>query len=110
MKLLFVGDVVLYPNLGEKLQASSKLALTCFLSLSGLDGPDVKMELLRGGETLAHGPLQLPTPDSSGRIRYVGELSIGAVGAAPGDYVLRLTVTKNGRSVVREAAFTIAAP
>lgn len=108
---LFVGDVVLYPNLGEKLQASSKLALTCFLSLSGLAGasPDVKMELLRGGETLAHGPLQLPTPDSSGRIRYVGELSIGAVGAAPGDYVLRLTVTKNGRSVMREAPFTVVA-
>ena len=94
------------------LRPSPKLVLTCFLSLSGLAGgsPEVKMELLAGGVTLAHGPLELPTPDSLGRIRYVGELSIGAAGAAPGDYVLRLTVTKNGRGVVREAAFTIDAP
>jgi hypothetical protein len=51
----------------------------------------------------------LPPPDASGRIRYVGELSIGAAAATPGDYMLRLTVTKDGRSVVREATFTVAA-
>jgi VWFA-related protein len=108
---LFVGDVVLYPNLGEKLWASSTLALTCFLSLSGLAGgsPEVKMELLANGATVAQGPLPLPPPDASGRIRYVGELSIGAAAATPGDYMLRLTVTKDGRSVVREATFTVAA-
>jgi VWFA-related protein len=108
---LFVDDVVLYPNVGERLLASSKLALTCYLSLSGLTGatPEVKMELLRGGTALAQGPLPLPPPDASGRIRYVGELSIGAAAATPGDYVLKLTVTKDGRSVVREATFTVAA-
>ena len=107
---LFFDDVVLYPNLGEPLTSSADLRLTCFLSLEELSGltPDVTMELLRGSARLARGPLSLPPPDASGRIRYLGDLSIGAGAATPGEYTLRLTITKNGRSVVREAAFTIA--
>jgi hypothetical protein len=106
---LFVDDVVLYPNLGEPLSASSNLTLTCFLSLAGLAGgsPEVAMELLRGGARVAQGSLSLPAPDASGRVRYLGQISVGAI-REPGDYTLRLTLTKHGRSVVREAAFTIA--
>ncbi len=109
---LFLDDVVLYPNLGEPLTNSADLRLTCFLSLEGLSGltPDVTMELLRGSARLARGPLSLPPPDASGRIRYLGDLSLGAGAATPGEYTLRLTIAKNGRSVVREAAFTVAGP
>ena len=105
---LFIDDVVIYPNLGEPLPASSNLTLTCFLSLAGLAGtsPDVAMELLRGGARVAQGALSLPAPDASGRVRYLGQLSVGAV-KEPGNYTLRLTITKHGRSVVREAVFTL---
>jgi hypothetical protein len=58
---------------------------------------------------VAQGALPLPAPDSSGRVRYLGELSLDASASAPGDYVLRLTIVAKGHSVVREAAFTVAA-
>ena len=108
---LFIDDVVIYPNLGEPLPASSNLTLTCFLSLAGLAGasPEVAMELLRGGARVAQGALSLPAPDASGRVRYLGQLSVGAV-KVPGNYTLRLTITKDRRSVVREAEFKIAGP
>jgi VWFA-related protein len=106
---LFLDDVVLYPSLGEPLPASSNLTLTCFLSLSELAGasPEVAMELLLRGARVAQGSLPLPAPDALGRVRYLGQISVGAV-KEPGTYTLRLTVTKHGRSVVREAVFTIA--
>ena len=107
---LFIDDVVIYPNLGEPLPASANLNLTCFLSLAGLAGasPDVAVELVRGGARVAQGSLSLPVADASGRVRYLGQISVGAV-REPGSYTLRLTFTKHGRSVVREAVFTIAA-
>ena len=88
---LFFDDVVLYPNLGEPLTSSAELRLTCFLSLEELSGltPDVTMELLRGSARLARGPLSLPPPDASGRIRYLGDLS-----SAPGR--LRRANTRSG--------------
>lgn len=106
---LFVDDVVLYPSMGEPLASSSNVTLTCLLTLAGLGEtrPDVRMELLRGGTSVAQGTLPLPAPDTAGRIRYLGELSFGASASAPGDYVLRLTITAKGHSVVREAPFTV---
>jgi hypothetical protein len=79
------------------------------MKADGLAGgsPEVAMELLRGGARVAHGSLSLPAPDASGRVRYLGQISVGAI-REPGQYTLRLTLTKHGRSVVREAAFTIA--
>ena len=107
---LFIDDVVVYPNLGEPLAASANLNLTCFLWLAGLAGasPEVAVELLSGGARVAQGSLSLPVPDASGRVRYLGQISVGAV-SEPGNYTLRLTLTKHGRSVVRETVFTIAA-
>jgi hypothetical protein len=109
---LFVDDVVLYPSMGEPLAASSNMTLSCLLTLAGLGDtrPDVKMELLRGGAGVAQGALPLPAPDRAGRIRYLGELSLGASASDPGDYVLRLTIAAKGHSLVREALFTVAAP
>ena len=109
---LFVADVVLYPSMGEPVASSSNLALTCLLTLGrlGETRPDVRLELLRDGARVAQGALPFPAPDPSGRVRYLGELSLGASAAAPGEYVLRLTIVAKGQSVVREAAFTVAAP
>jgi VWFA-related protein len=108
---LFLDDVVLYPALGEPLPASANLTLTCYLSMAQIGGaaPAVEMELLRDNATVARGPLALPPPDNAGRIRYLGQLSLGGSASAPGDYVLRVTVTANGRRIVREATFTVAA-
>ena len=105
----YLDDVVLYPNLGEPLPAARDLSLACFLEIAGApSAPDVEMVLLKGERQLAHGPLRLPPPDASGRIRYLGQIAVGTSLDGPGDYVLRLTIAQGVGRLMRDAAFRVA--
>jgi VWFA-related protein len=104
---LYVGDVLLYPRLGEPIRASQHLALTLFVAVSSAAGtaPTASLELVRGTEKVAQGPMTLSAPDASGKIRHVAQVPIDAL--APGGYTLRLIVDDGQRQVTRTAEFEL---
>jgi VWFA-related protein len=104
---LFVGDVLIYPNLGEPIQKSREKALTFFVAVTAGSGaaPQAAVEVLRDGQTLARAPSALPAAGPSGRIEHIAQVSIDAL--SPGRYTLRLTVNQREQREVREALFTL---
>src|SRR5206468_3996934 len=68
-----VGDMLLYPNLGEPLRKSATPELGFFFTAYPAKGskPQATLELLQNGARLAALPLTLGEPDSSGRIQHV---------------------------------------
>ena len=104
---LFVGDAVVYPNLGEPVGKSRHKALTFLVRLraSAGDAPTAAMEVLREGKRLVEGPITLPAPNADGQIDHV--LQIATEPLPPGGYTVRLTVTQGERREVREAEFEL---
>jgi hypothetical protein len=104
---LYVGDALIYPNLGEPVDRARQKALTFFVSMAGLDGgpPAASMEVWSGPRKLAEGAITLPPPDAQGRIDHVLQIPLDALG--PGAYRLRLTVSHGERVEVRDADFVL---
>jgi hypothetical protein len=103
---LYVGETLLYPNVGEPIAKSSASELPFYFALYGnvahIDG--AKVELLKDGRVIADGPLALP-PATGSRVQQVGRLPIGAL--PPGTYELRVRVAANRTEVTRTAFFTL---
>jgi VWFA-related protein len=104
---LFVGEVLIYPNLGEPIRKSRDKALTFFLVVTPGSGapPQATVEILRDGQPVAQAPAALPAAGASGRIQHIAQVSIDALSA--GRYTLRLTVSQGERREVREAMFAL---
>lgn len=104
---LFVGEVLIYPNLGEPIRKSRDKALTFFIAVTAGSGavPHATVEIIREGQTLAQAPSTLPDADASGRIQHIAQVSVETL--SPGRYTLRLTVSQGERREVREAAFAL---
>ncbi len=104
---LYVGDVLLYPHLGEPIRSSQQPALTLFVAVTGVAGsaPQGSVELVRGTDVVAHGPMTFPPADASGKIRHVAQVAIGTL--APGRYTVRLAVDDGQRHVTRSAEFEL---
>jgi VWFA-related protein len=102
--VLTVGDVQLYPNLGDPYRRTDTLA---FYALILPDGAPVtaSITLGQGGRTLATVPVTLPDPDTTGRIQELGRLPLSTL--PPGAYTLTLTVNGGPAPVTRSAAFTV---
>lgn len=102
-----VGDMLLYPNLGEPLRKSTTPELGFFFTIYPAAGstPEAALEVLQNGAVLARLPLPLPAADSSGRIQQVGRLPTAALPA--GTYELRLVVTQGGRRVSQPATIRV---
>jgi VWFA-related protein len=103
----FVGDMLLYPNLGEPLRKSATPDLGFFFTAYPGQGetPQATVELLQNGTRLAALPLTLGEPDASGRIQHVSRVPIAAL--APGTYDLRVVLTDGRRQISRSALFRI---
>jgi VWFA-related protein len=102
---LYVGRMLLYPNLGEPLRKSAAAELPFYFALYGAT-PDAKAtaQLLRNGEAIAQAPLQLSRSGGT-RVQHVGRLPIGTLPA--GTYELRIRVTDDGREISRTSFFTL---
>ena len=102
---LYVGRMLLYPNLGEVIRKSADGELPFYFTLYGT-APDVKAfaQLSRNGAALAEAPLQLAAATGA-RVQHVGRLPIGALPA--GTYELRIRVTDMGHELSRTAFFTL---
>jgi VWFA-related protein len=102
---LYVGQSLLYPNLGEAIRRSATAELPFYFTLYG-DVHAVKAyaQLLQNGRALAELPVELPATDGP-RVQHVGRLPIGTLPA--GTYELRIRVTDKVHEVSRIAYFTL---
>jgi hypothetical protein len=102
---LYVGQSLLYPNLGEPIRKSAATELPFYFTLYG-DTRAVKAyaQLLQNGRALGESLVQLPTTTGS-RVQHVGRLPIGALPA--GTYELRIRVTDATHEISRTAYFTL---
>jgi hypothetical protein len=98
---LLVGDLSLYPNLGEPVSKGAKEAGFYFTvyPVKGAPAPESIIELLRDGTSVAQLPMPLAAADSAGRIKQVGRLPLDQI--APGTYELRAIVKQGASQVSR---------
>jgi len=102
---LYVGNTLLYPNLGEAIQKSANAELPFYFTLYGnVHDAKATVQLLRNGLAIAETPLQLPASTGS-RVQEVGRMPIGALPA--GTYELRIRVSGDGEDVARSVFFTL---
>jgi VWFA-related protein len=105
---LYVGDVLVYPNLGTPLRKSNDNTLTFYVVIKPAPGaaPQGRVEILRDGQPVSEAPVGLAPADASGAIRHIGRVQVEAL--PPGQYTLRMTVTQGNRHEVRETALELA--
>ena len=103
-----VGNVIVTPNLGEPLARSLKEVPFYFVvyPAPATAAPKLTIELRQKDRTLARMPGELPKPDASGRIQYLGGLPLEKIPA--GAYELRITVSDETTSVMRSVYFKVA--
>jgi hypothetical protein len=107
-RLFRVGEVLLYPNLGEPLSKSEQSELRLFLTAYAPQNSAVRklaLEFLRNGQVLGQLASDLPAPDQTGRSQYTGTIGISAF--PPGEYELRATVRDGATKAMRSERFTI---
>jgi VWFA-related protein len=102
-----VGDMLLYPNLGEPVRKSASPEIGFFLTVYAAKGPkaEARLELVQNGRTVAALPLPLEQPDSAGRIQQVGRLPTAALPA--GTYDLRVIITQGSQQIVRSTVIRL---
>jgi VWFA-related protein len=104
----YYGDMLLYPNAGEPLRAGRDAELLFYFSFYKGTGnvPDMTLEILHSGQTLASMPIVLGQPVPDGRVQHVGKLPIEKF--PPGTYELRLRLGLAPTEELRNTFFTIA--
>jgi hypothetical protein len=104
-----VGDLLLYPNLGEAVhkEASKQLPFffTVYLPSGSQTAPKLMIELRQQGKSLAQIPVELSAPDAAGRIQYVAGLPLENIPA--GEYELKVTVADGTNTLTRSGFFSV---
>lgn len=105
---LHIGEVLVYPNLGEPVRKSSKqlaFFLTAWVAQGTAAKPQLTLEVFQSNRRLAQLPAELPVADAQGRIKYASALPLDSFPA--GAYELRATVSDGKNSVTRATRFTV---
>ena len=106
---LFVGETLLYPNLGLPLKKGADRELAFFFTAYPGGGTATQLagtlELLQDAKILARAPMTLPAADTEGRVQQVSRLPIDQL--APGRYQLRVLVQQGSVTVARSTEFRI---
>jgi VWFA-related protein len=102
-----VGDVVIYPNLGEPVSKTAKEVGFFFTAYPGRGGaaPEAVLDLIKNGTALAQIPLPLAAADAAGRVQQTGRVPIDQL--APGTYELRVVVKQGTMQLARTALLRI---
>jgi VWFA-related protein len=102
---LYVGQTLLYPNLGEPITKSNTSELPFYFALYGdVSGARAVAQLLRNGRAVAEAPVELP-PATASRVQQVSRLPIATLPV--GTYELRIRVMHKGEELSRSAFFTL---
>ena len=107
---LRLGDVLLYPNLGEPFVAGQNQSIPVFVSVlpSPSHGPlAARLAIARDRQTLAEVPLALEPPDETGRIAQVSRISIATL--PPGAYAVVVSVSDGASTQFRSVKFEVVA-
>jgi VWFA-related protein len=104
-----IGEVLVYPNLGEAIRKSATDKMGFYFNVYPAKGandlPKLVLEVLQAGKSIAKLPLKLPPSDAGGRIQYASALPLGTL--EPGSYELKIIVSDAIDTVSRSAAFTL---
>ena len=104
-----VGELMLFPNLGEPLHKAGSKGLSMFLTIypprGSTTAPKMSIELAQAGQHLGQLPITLPAPDLNGRIQYTGTIPLDPF--PPGEYELKATVSDGVTKAVRSERFTV---
>lgn len=98
------------PNLGEPIKATAGGELGVYTVVYPLAGssekPQLILEVLLDGQSIARGQIELPAPDKQGKIPYIAKLPLDSFKTA-GTYELRLIARQGQQAVEEHAFFTI---
>ncbi len=104
-----LGEVMLYPNLGESFKKSTTKQVGFYFVVYPAKGakaiPQLTLQVVQGSKMPADLQLKLPAPDTQGRIQFASALPIESL--TPGSYELRITVKDGQSSVTRSQVFVI---
>ena len=107
-----VGNVMIYPNLGEAFKKAAKqigfyfvVYLPKDLAKGSKPISEFTLQVTQGKNMVADFPLKLGAPDAQGRIQYASALPIDSL--SPGTYDLKITVKDGQNSVSRSQSFII---
>jgi hypothetical protein len=107
---LYVGDTLLYPNLGQPLKKGADKELgfyfAAYLASDGGAAPSANLELLQNAQPLARVNLELAAPDAERRIQQVSRIPIEQLNA--GTYELRVIVRQGSAAVSQSVPFRVA--
>jgi VWFA-related protein len=102
---LYMGQRLLYPNLGDPIRKSDTAELPFYFIVYGdTSAARASAQLLRDGRMLAEAPVEIPRSGGA-RVQHVGRFPVGAL--PPGTYELRIRVTDGKTELVRGAYFMI---
>ncbi len=98
------------PNLGEPIKAVAGGELGVYTVVYPVDGkadkPQLILEVLLDGQSLARGQIDLPAPDAQGKIPYIAKLPLDTFKTA-GQYELRVIARQGQQAVEEHTFFTI---
>lgn len=104
---LHVGGLKIIPDLDGSIDRGPDSKLSLYLGIyPDASGQPLQFDVLflKEGQVVLRAQPELSTPDSQGRIRYVGNLSVKDF--QPGQYEIR-TVVRQGQSVAQEHTFFV---
>jgi len=103
------GELLVYPNLGERIDRGTTKQLAYFFTAwppKGATKPlQMKLEVLQNNRSLGATSGELPAADQSGHIKYAGSFAIDKFPA--GMFELKITVSDGQNSVTRSTSFVI---
>jgi VWFA-related protein len=98
------------PNLGEPINAAAGGELgvyTVVYPIAGsTDKPQLILEVLQDGQSIARGQIDLPAPDKQGTIPYIAKLPLNTFKTA-GQYEIRVIARQGQQAVEEHTFFTI---
>jgi VWFA-related protein len=104
-----VGDLLVYPNVGEPLSKAKDKQLAFYFTAypaAGSQAPlKATVEIRQGAQTVGRVALELPAPDANGRVQFANALPIEQL--KPGTYELKITVTDGKTQSARSEPFAV---
>ncbi len=98
------------PNLGEPIKPNAGGELSVYTVVyplaGGGDKPQLILEVLLDGQSIARGQIDLPVPDAQGKIPYIAKLPLDNFKTA-GNYELRVIARQGQQAVEEHTFFTI---
>ena len=103
---LHFGELLVYPNLGERISAKQLAYFFTAWPPKGMTKPmQMTLEILQNKRQIGKTSGDLPAADERGQIKYAGSFAIDKFQA--GEFELRVTVSDGQSSVTRSTTFVI---